>query len=71
LIPRPDTETLVEAALEKIAPNLLLSICDLGTGTGAIALAIAKNRPNVQVMAVDFSDKALEVARQNAQDLTF
>jgi release factor glutamine methyltransferase len=70
LIPRPDTETLVEAALEKIEPNLPLSICDLGTGTGAIALAIAKNRPNAQVTAVDFSEKALEVARQNAQDLS-
>lgn len=70
LIPRPDTETLVEVALEKIAPNLLLSICDLGTGSGAIALAIAKNRPNAEVMAVDFSAKALDVARQNAQDLT-
>jgi len=70
LIPRPDTETLVEAALEKIEPNLPLSICDLGTGTGAIALAIAKNRPHAQVTAVDFSAKALEVARQNAQDLT-
>ena len=70
LIPRPDTETLVEAALEKIAPDLPLSICDLGTGSGAIALAIAKKRPHAQVTAVDFSDKALEVARQNAQDLS-
>lgn len=70
LIPRPDTETLVEAALEKIAPDLPLSICDLGTGTGAIALAIAKKCPHAQVTAVDFSEKALEVARQNAQDLS-
>jgi release factor glutamine methyltransferase len=70
LIPRPDTETLVEAALEKIEPDLPLNICDLGTGTGAIALAIAKNRSHAQVTAVDFSDKALEVARQNAQDLS-
>jgi release factor glutamine methyltransferase len=69
LIPRPDTETLVEAVLEKIEPDLPLSVCDLGTGTGAIALAIAKNRPNAQVTAVDFCNKALEVARQNAQDL--
>lgn len=69
LIPRPDTETLVEAALEKIESELTLNICDLGTGSGAIALAIAKNRPNAQVTAVDFSDKALAVARQNAQNL--
>lgn len=96
LIPRPDTETLVDAALSK-TPSLSFrrksessdvknpdkktldsdfrrndgfKLLDLGTGTGAIALAIAKNRPNVQVTAVDFSDKAVVVARQNAQDLT-
>lgn len=69
LIPRPDTETLVEAALQKIEPNLPLSICDLGTGTGAIALAIAKNRPLAQVTAVDFSEGALAVAQENAQQL--
>lgn len=76
LIPRPDTETLVEAALAKIpvisSKNSLydgLSILDLGTGTGAIALAIAKNRPEVLVTAVDASVGALEVAHQNAQTL--
>ena len=69
LIPRPDTETLVEAALEKIAPNLPLSICDLGTGTGAIALAIAKHRPLAHVTALDFSEGALAVAQENAQQL--
>ena len=45
LIPRPDTETLVDAALAKIPLQKNLTICDLGTGTGAIALAIAKHRP--------------------------
>jgi release factor glutamine methyltransferase len=70
LIPRPDTETLVEAALEKIEPNLPLSICDLGTGTGAIALAIAKHRPLAHVTALDFSEGALAVAQENAQQLT-
>jgi len=69
LIPRPDTETLVEAALQKIEVDLPLSICDLGTGTGAIALAIAKHRPLAHVTAVDFSEGALAVAQENAQQL--
>jgi release factor glutamine methyltransferase len=69
LIPRPDTETLVEAALDKIAANQNLKVLDLGTGTGAIALAIAKNRPQAQVTAVDFSHEALSIAKENAQNL--
>ncbi|NOU24062.1 MAG: peptide chain release factor N(5)-glutamine methyltransferase [Methylotenera sp.] len=69
LIPRPDTETLVEAALAKILNNTNLSILDLGTGTGAIALAIAKNCPQVSITAVDASNAALEVAKKNAQNL--
>jgi release factor glutamine methyltransferase len=69
LIPRPDTETLVDAALEKIPADYHSSVLDLGTGTGAIALAIAKNRPAANVTAVDFSEAALEVARLNAATL--
>ncbi len=107
LIPRPDTETLVEAALARIpAQNVQtpsfprkresmlnlnqkmdsrfrgndelsniskitqpLHILDLGTGTGAIALAIAKNRPNAFVTAVDASENALKIAQENAQNL--
>ena len=115
LIPRPNTETLVDAALEKIpAPNTPLSsssrtrgsigflnvevpkmdprvredddgqssessesnysildfnVLDLGTGTGAIALAIAHNRPLANVTAVDFSKSALKIAQQNAENL--
>lgn len=69
LIPRPDTETLVDAALKKIEPHLPLSICDLGTGTGAIALAIAKHRPQTQVTAVDASESALKIAQENAEHL--
>ncbi len=69
LIPRPDTETLVEAALEKISKYQTSKVLDLGTGTGAIALAIAKNRPNAQVTAVDFSANALKIAQENAKNL--
>lgn len=69
LIPRPDTETLVEAALDKLPANQNLKVLDLGTGTGAIALAIAKNRPQAQVTAVDFSNEALSVAKENAHNL--
>jgi len=70
LIPRPDTETLVEAALVKIQSNVSSSILDLGTGSGAIALAIARNRPLANVMAVDASEAALKIAKKNAQNLT-
>lgn len=64
LIPRPDTETLVEAALEKI--DRAMQILDLGTGSGAIALAIARHAPHCQVTAVDVSLPALQVAQHNA-----
>lgn len=67
LIPRPDTEVLVEAALEKIHGTM--HVLDLGTGTGAIALAIAKHAPHCAVVAVDASAAALSVARQNTQAL--
>ena len=70
LIPRPDTETLVEAALAKISINSNQSILDLGTGTGAIALAIAKNHLQANITAVDASKGALEVAQKNAQNLS-
>lgn len=69
LIPRPDTETLVEAALEKAPFDTSCAILDLGTGTGAIALAIAKHRPHAEVTAVDASAAALHIAEQNSQQL--
>ena len=69
LIPRPDTETLVEAALAKISTTKPYTILDLGTGTGAIALAIAKHRPNALVTAVDASQAALNIAIENTKNL--
>lgn len=68
LIPRPDTERLVEIALEHINKKVPLNILDLGTGTGAIALSLAKECPTCFVTATDQSISALEVANQNAID---
>jgi release factor glutamine methyltransferase len=73
LVPRPDTETLVEWALAVIAGLIRKdspSVVDLGTGSGAIALAIKKNAPHAQVEAVDASADALEVAAANARALS-
>lgn len=70
LIPRPDTETLVEAALRCIPENQSCHVLDLGAGSGAIAIAIAVNRPLAKVTAVDHSEAALEVARSNAERLS-
>lgn len=69
LIPRPETELLVELALDHIPQNENLKVVDLGTGSGAIALAIAAERPNAQVVATDYSSQALAVARENAAEL--
>lgn len=69
LDPRPDTETLVDWALELLAGQSAPRVLDLGTGSGAIALAIAKACPSAQVSAVDASTDALDVARANAARL--
>lgn len=66
LIPRPETELLVELALRRIPVDAECKVADLGTGSGAIALAIAVARPRAQVMATDASEAALAVARRNA-----
>jgi release factor glutamine methyltransferase len=69
LIPRPDTETLVDVALANIPLSTTSTILDLGTGSGAIALAIAKHRPQAIVTAVDQSEAALNIAQENAKRL--
>lgn len=69
LIPRPETERLVEAALERIPVAARWRVCDLGTGSGAIALAIASERPQCAIVATDQCADALAVARRNAQAL--
>ena len=66
LIPRPETELLVEIALERIAADRAAGVLDLGTGSGCIAIAIAKHRPRARVVAVDRSAAALAVARENS-----
>jgi len=70
LIPRPDTERLVELALERIPENSQWKILDLGTGTGAIALSLAKERPHTFVTATDQSITALNIAKENAEKNT-
>jgi release factor glutamine methyltransferase len=66
LIPRPETETLIDAALKFLAPRRGSSVLDIGTGSGAIAISIAANVPDAGIKATDISKEALEVARGNA-----
>lgn len=72
LIPRPETEELVDLILKTISPtsnnqHQSPSIIDLGTGSGCIAISLAKNIPNSKVYALDVSEKALEIAKKNAE----
>ncbi|CAM8669514.1 HemK Methylase of polypeptide chain release factors [Comamonadaceae bacterium] len=69
LVPRPDTETLVDWALDVLEPTPEARVVDLGTGSGAIALALKATRPALQVEAMDYSHAALAVAQANAQRL--
>lgn len=66
LIPRPETENLIEIILEKFTQHQTLRLLDLGTGCGAIALTLAKTKPNWQIVATDISQEALSVAKENA-----
>jgi release factor glutamine methyltransferase len=67
LIPRPETELLVEIILQQFANAAKITLADLGTGCGAIALALAQERPYWHIIATDKSEQALQIAQQNAQ----
>jgi len=67
LIPRPETELLVETALSLIPAGTVQRVADLGTGSGAVALSLARERPHWEVHATDLSDLALQVAEENAR----
>ena len=69
LIPRPETELLVELALNQLPTDRLVAVADLGVGSGAIALALAVERLQAQIIATDCSAAALKVAQRNAQRL--
>jgi release factor glutamine methyltransferase len=69
LIPRPETELLVDLALERIPADRPSKVLDLGTGSGAIAISIAKHRPLADITAVDSSAAAIAVAKMNAEKL--
>lgn len=72
LIPRPETELLVECVVteaENVWSNHSLKVVDIGTGSGAIALTVALERPNWDVQTVDISTKAIETAKRNAEQL--
>lgn len=66
LIPRPETEHVIESVLERLANSSEVRIVDVGTGSGCIALALAKELPSAEIHATDISGAALEIARANA-----
>lgn len=69
LIPRPETELLIELVLKLLPANAALQLADLGTGSGAIALTLAHERPNWHLFATDISAKTLQIASNNAHQL--
>ena len=69
LVPRPETELLVESVLRVLARRAGATVCDVGTGSGCVAVAVARAVPAARVVAIDISPEALQVARQNAAAL--
>ncbi|NJY62203.1 peptide chain release factor N(5)-glutamine methyltransferase [Salinimicrobium sp. CDJ15-81-2] len=67
LIPRPETEELVQWVLEESDSSVALRVLDIGTGSGCIAISLAKNLPQAKISAIDISEEALNVARENAE----
>ena len=67
LIPRPETEELVDWVLKEVDNNKPITILDIGTGSGCIAISLAKNLPNAKVYALDVSAKAIKIAKRNAE----
>src|SRR5262249_41651771 len=66
LVPRAETEQLVDLALERLPPGSTARVLELGTGSGAIAIALARSRPGLKITATDASEAALRIARANA-----
>ncbi len=66
LIPRPETEILVDTVLKNTNDKVPLTILDIGTGSGNIAIAIAKNLPSAKITAIDISEKSINIAKENA-----
>ena len=69
LIPRPETESLVDCVLESVPPGAATHILEIGTGSGVIAITLKLERPTIEVTATDISPQALQLARRNAQEL--
>jgi release factor glutamine methyltransferase len=69
LIPRPETELIVEAARDVLADASTAVVADVGTGSGCLAIAIARERPHATIVATDVSAAALDIARRNAERL--
>ena len=67
LTPRPETETLVAAALDRMTEGKSLRILEIGTGSGAVAVALARERPEARITATDISPEALRIAQENAE----
>ncbi|XP_014680578.1 PREDICTED: release factor glutamine methyltransferase-like, partial [Priapulus caudatus] len=66
LIPRPETETLIEYILQKFGDQQNINLLDMGTGTGAIAIALANEKPQWNIAACDISPQAIQLAQQNS-----